>query len=237
MLIHEECSACRPCPALRGLVLHDATAVFMCLRLLPPRTWWRLRVLSPVWRQLLEGSDDPDGARIRPSEGLPGSLLRVLVEDLGPLRSAGHEVDFAGCVYTAVHHGSAGPLQQLLRPLAVPGWSRRSFALAVAREALVQAAVAGDAASCQAVLSSHGPGSTADNCRRSLSWADATTALEAAAEWDAVSPEDAAPTAQRSAVREVLHSSCFEGNGGSCRLECAPVDAPRPEGYSERLVS
>jgi len=192
-------------------VLHDATAVFICLQFLPPRSWWWLCALSPTWRRLLEGCSDSNDVGGRPLEELPGGLLRVLVEDLGPLRSANHEVDFAGCIYTAVHHGSAGPLQQLLRPLAVPGWSRRSFAIAVAREALVQAAVAGDVASCQAVLSSHGPGSTAVNSRRGLSWADASKALEAAAEWDAVSPEDAAPMAQRSAVREVLHSSGLEG--------------------------
>jgi len=218
-------------------MLHDATAVFMCLQVLPPRTWWRLRVLSKTWCRLLEGSCDPNDAVGRPLEELPGGLLRVLVQDHGPLRNAGHEVDFAGCIYTAVLHGSAGPLQQLLRPLAVPGWSRRSFAMAVVREALVQAAIAGDAASCQAVLRSHGPGSTAVNSRRSLSWADASKALEVAAEWDAVSPEDAAPVAQRSAVREVLHSSCFEGDGrGSCHLECLPMDAPLPEGYSVRFV-
>jgi len=157
MLIHKECSACMPCPALRNLLLHDATAVFMCLQFLPPRAWWRLRVLSRTWCRLLEGSCDPNVAGGRPLEELPGGLLRVLVKDHGPLRNAGHEVDFAACIYTAVHHGSTGPLQQLLRPLAVPGWSRRSFAVAVAREALVQAAIAGDATSFQAVLRSHGP--------------------------------------------------------------------------------
>ncbi|CAJ1353010.1 unnamed protein product [Effrenium voratum] len=165
------------------LALHDATAAFLILRLLPPRTWWQLRALSAEWRLLL---DDAGNCMERSCREMVGEfrpaccLVKLLVEAAGPLKTANEEVDFAGCVYRAVHHGSVGPLQQLLRPLAAESFARRAFALGVIREALVQAAVAGDAATCHAVLQQHGPRSAA---ARRLQSGDAAMALKAAADW------------------------------------------------------
>lgn len=191
---------------LLHLALHDATAAFLILRLLPPRTWWQLRALSKEWRQLL---DDHAGCiEERPPSDLAGldrecfGLVKLLVEAVGPLRTANEEVDFAGCVYRAVHFGSTGPLQQLLRPLAAESFARGAFARGVIREALVQAAVAGDAATCRAVLQQHGPKSQAAVSRR-LRTDDAVMALKAAADWHLMSPDDV-PELRRQAVDEVL---------------------------------
>eukprot|EP00440_Ansanella_granifera_P010817 gb/GFBE01011733.1/.p1 GENE.gb/GFBE01011733.1/~~gb/GFBE01011733.1/.p1 ORF type:complete len:224 (+),score=46.44 gb/GFBE01011733.1/:1-672(+) len=198
---------------LLQLALHQCTAAFMVLRLLPPRTWWQLRALSPDWRRLL---DDNAGSRPQTSSGELEEdnqsmscfgLVKLLVEASGPLRTANDEVDFAGCVYRAVHHGSTGPLQQLLRPLAAESWARRPFAVAVAREALVQAAVAGDVNSCLAVLKQHGPNSPAAASSRSLCRDDAMMAMKAAAEWHQMSPDDV-PEPSRRAVDEVLKAVC-----------------------------
>eukprot|EP00928_Gymnodinium_smaydae_P044148 TRINITY_DN29470_c0_g1_i1.p1 TRINITY_DN29470_c0_g1~~TRINITY_DN29470_c0_g1_i1.p1 ORF type:complete len:204 (-),score=21.59 TRINITY_DN29470_c0_g1_i1:217-828(-) len=175
--------------------LHNATAAFMCLRLLSPRLWWRLRELSAGWRCLLDGELGNE---------FPLGLIAALVATSGPLRTANDEIDFAGCVYTAVHHGSTGPLQLLLRPLADNGWARQSFAIAVAREALTQAAVAGDAASCRAVLATRGPAAPVGS---RLSKADAAHALEAAEEWEAMSP-GSTPACQREAVGALLRAVC-----------------------------
>ncbi|CAK9093794.1 unnamed protein product [Durusdinium trenchii] len=196
----------RNCTPLLHLALHDATAAFLILRLLPPRTWWQLRALSKEWRQLL---DDHAGCiEERPPSDLAGldrecfGLVKLLVEAVGPLRTANEEVDFAGCVYRAVHFGSTGPLQQLLRPLAAESFARGAFARGVIREALVQAAVAGDAATCRAVLQQHGPKSQAAVSRR-LRTDDAVMALKAAADWHLMSPDDV-PELRRQAVDEVL---------------------------------
>jgi len=179
------------------LALHDATTAYLVLRMLPPRAWWQLRSLSSEWCQLLD--DACAGGRQR------FGLVRVLVESVGPLLTANDELDFAGCVYRAVHYGSTGPLQQLLRPLAMSHWSRRLFAQAVAREALVQAAVAGDAAACLAVLSEYGPDSPAARSRRNLCREDAVAAMQAAADWHLMSPDDV-PETSRKAVVEVLQA-------------------------------
>lgn len=178
------------------LQLHEPTAAFMYLHLLPPRTWWRLRALSPAWRSMLDGSP----------EGGPG-LLAALLEAAGPLQTANEEVTFAGCVYTAVHHRSAGPLRMLLERLAMGRWARTCFAQAVAREALVQAAVSGDAPCCRAVLEAHGPGSPADKARRGLGQADTKCALEAVVQWSACDPDDVTPE-QRGEVDEILKAVC-----------------------------
>lgn len=195
---------------LLHLALHDGTAAFLILRLLPPRTWWQLRALSPEWRQLLDDHADSCADRSPSSRELDWAsrrrecvgLVKLLVEAAGPLRTANEEVDFAGCVYRAVHFGSTGPLQQLLRPLAAESFARRAFALGVIREALVQAAVAGDADTCLAVLQQHGPGSAGATSRR-LRSDDAAIALKAAADWHLMSPDDV-PDGQRKAVDEVL---------------------------------
>ncbi|CAE7235432.1 unnamed protein product, partial [Symbiodinium natans] len=180
---------------LLKLALHDATAAFLVLRLLPPRTWWQLRALSAEWRQLLDDHAGSCTDRSTRSQVLGEmqrgcfGLVKLLVEAAGPLKTANEEVDFAGCIYRAVHHGSVGPLQQLLRPLAIESFARRAFAVAVIREVLVQAAVAGDAASCLAVLQQYGPNSAAALSRR-LGTDDAVTALKAASDWHLMSPDD-----------------------------------------------
>jgi len=179
------------------LQLHEPTAAFLYLHLLPPRAWWSLRALSPAWRAMLDG----------PLEGGGSGLLAALLEAAGPLHTANEEVSFAGVVYTAVHHGSASPLRMLLRPLAHGRWARACFAQAVAREALVQAAVSGDAASCRAILEAHGPGSPAEKCCRGLGEADAKSALEAVVQWSAFDPEGVAPQL-RWEVDEVLRAVC-----------------------------
>jgi len=193
---------------LLKLALHDVTAAFLVLRLLPPRTWWQLRALSVEWRQLLDDHAESCTDRSTRSQmfGEMGrgcfGLVKLLVEASGPLRTANEEVDFAGCIYRAVHYGSVGPLQQLLRPLAAESFARRTFAVAVLREALVQAAVAGDAATCRAVLQEYGPNSAAALSRR-LGTDDALTALKAASDWHLMSPGEVSEL-RRKAVDEVL---------------------------------
>merc|ERR1719291_1010492 len=169
----------------------------MCLHLLPPRAWWSLRALSAAWRSMLDG----------PPEGGGSGLLTALLAAAGPLRTANEEVTFAGCIYTAVHHGSAGPLRTLLGPLAMGRWARARFAQAVAREALVQAAISGDATCCRAILEAHGPGSPAEKTRKGLGQADAKIALEAVRQWSACDPDGTTP-AQRGEVDEVLRAVC-----------------------------
>merc|ERR1719359_520567 len=140
-----------PLPAFGQASLHELTFAFLCLQPLPPRTWWRLRSLSAQWRQLLDSSI---------AESCSGcGLLPMLVNSMGPLDTANREVDFAGCVYAAVHHGRAAPLRELLRPLASTSWARRSFVRGVAREALIQASVSGAAGCCSTLLEAHGPAS------------------------------------------------------------------------------
>jgi len=200
--------------------MDDETFAFVLLRLLPLRSWWRMRELSSGWRSLLDG---PFASYVHDSHALKAGvrdrgclgLIPILVEATGPLTTPNAEIDFAGCVYTAVHHGSAGPLRLLLRPLTVFGWARQSFALAVAREALVQAAVAGDAASCSAVLSARGPNlslaapglDSGAGGPLYLGKADAALALEAAAEWESMSPGSAPPHC-RAEVDVVLRQVC-----------------------------
>lgn len=172
--------------------LHEATAVFLCIRPLPPRSWWRLRALSADWRRLLDGTirRREVGSRID-NEFVPG-LMTLLVNGFGPLRSANQEIDFAGLIYTAVHHGAVHALQLLLRPLMDPSWARPTFAGGVAREALMQAAVSGDIATCQAVLRTD-----------RLSTADVEKALQAAEDWDTWCP-GCVEAHQRAAVNHML---------------------------------
>lgn len=186
---------------LLNLALNDDTAAFLVLRLMPPRTWWQLRSLSREWKQLLDDSEHNEAVLAR------CGLRQCLVEGLGPLRTANSEVDFAGCVYKAVHHGSIAAVQQLMRPLAVDSFARRLFAVAVAREALVQAAVAGDLASVSVVLKQHGPDSPAAATKRNLCKEDALLALKAAADWHQMSPEDV-PDFRRQEVNEMLRTTC-----------------------------
>lgn len=214
---HSNLTIAMPSSPLTPLALDDPTAAMLCLRLLPPRTWWRcfaaeitakLRALSPAWCRLL--ACEAAGARNSSSSASCrlGGLCAALLEESGPLTTANEEIDFAGCVYTAVHHGCAGPLASLLRPLASPfGWARRSFAVAVAREALLQAALAGDAASVRAVLALQGPESPAAVWRRSLTRDDAARALEAVADWEASTPGWVSSDC-REACRAALQAVC-----------------------------
>lgn len=133
------------------VALHDVTTAYLCLQQLPPRSWWRLRGLSAQWRRLLDGGHQSDAT------ANSWCLLHALIDTFGPLESANKEVDYAGLVYAAVHRGCADPLSHLLRPLCKPNFARGPFARGVAREALVQAAVSGDAAICAVVLRAHGP--------------------------------------------------------------------------------
>mmetsp|Transcript_162944 Transcript_162944/g.522499 ORF Transcript_162944/g.522499 Transcript_162944/m.522499 type:complete len:237 (+) Transcript_162944:108-818(+) len=179
------------------LALTEAEAAYLCLRHLAPRTWFRVRGLSKGWRRMLDGGA---GSQMAAQDGLIG----VLLQDAGPLRTANEEIDYAGCVYTAVHWGCTGPLTCLLRPLASPAeWARRPFAVAVAREALLQASLAGDIAGVRAVLALHGPDSPAAGWRRGLEKQDAQKALEALAAWEFCCP-DAPSAEERQAVQEAL---------------------------------
>merc|ERR1719181_2469577 len=122
----EEAPSWIPLPTFGQASLHEMTFAFLCLEPLPPRAWWRLRGLSPHWRDLLDGASSSHG------------LLPMLVNSMGPLDTANREVDFAGCVYAAIHCGSTHPLQELLRPMSSPRWARRPSVRGVAREALIQ---------------------------------------------------------------------------------------------------
>lgn len=174
--------------------IHDATGAFLCMRMLGPKVWWRARGLSRMWKGLIDG----DGPRA--AEG----LFPTLLDATGPLRTANEELDFAGCVYTAVHFGNVPAVRCLLRPLSLPtGWARRNFALGVAREALLQGALAWDDGVVEAVLASHGPGSMASACRQGLVKDDAVKALEAMRDWESAMVDDAAPE-RRDAVRRAL---------------------------------
>jgi hypothetical protein len=209
---------------LLQLALHDTTAAFLVIRFLPPREWWQLRALSTEWRWLLddgsssncgmygsdaESTDVSDSGDEMTEVSLPFErkigLVKHLVEAMGPLTTAHNEVDFAGIVYRAVHFGKPGPLRHLLRPLADESWARRTFAVAVAREALVQAVVAGDVASCRVVLQDYGPDSPAAIKRRALKREDLVLAMKVAAEWDEMSPGHVSPIG-RKAVEEVLQA-------------------------------
>jgi hypothetical protein len=127
------------------------------------------------------------------------------VDDCGPLHSANDELNFAGCVYTAVHFGAARPLRQLVRPLALPGWARPVFAVTVAREALTQAAVEGHVATCKTLLEAHGPAARHTVVR--LGPSDACVALQAAEEWDMLGPDPVDPQ-QRAKVSDILRLVC-----------------------------
>lgn len=178
-------------PVIQQLaLLPDSTAVFLCLRQLSPRAWWRLRALSRSWLLVLDGSSIGDRG-----------LIPMLVEAAGPLRTANEEVDFAGCVYTALHFGQVAALQYLLGAFAEPSWARRTFAAAVVREALVQAAVAGDAVSCKTILAGHGS---------EVNSADVDRALKEAQEWDAMSPGAVEPD-HRAAVQFILCAEAARG--------------------------
>mmetsp|Transcript_15512 Transcript_15512/g.27774 ORF Transcript_15512/g.27774 Transcript_15512/m.27774 type:complete len:265 (-) Transcript_15512:157-951(-) len=149
-------------PTFGGQVaLHDVTTAYLCLQQLPPRSWWRLRSLSAQWRRLL------DGGHRRAAPANSWCLLHALIDTFGPLDSANKEVDYAGLVYAAVHRGCADPLRHLLSPLSKPNFARGPFARGVAREALVQAAVSGDAPICAVVLRAYGPSHPRDHKRLS----------------------------------------------------------------------
>eukprot|EP00927_Polykrikos_kofoidii_P048509 TRINITY_DN42784_c0_g1_i1.p1 TRINITY_DN42784_c0_g1~~TRINITY_DN42784_c0_g1_i1.p1 ORF type:complete len:204 (+),score=20.93 TRINITY_DN42784_c0_g1_i1:112-723(+) len=189
-------------PVFGRVSMQDATGAYLCLRLLPPRCWWRQRGVSAQLRDILDGANGCKG------------LLEMLVESLGPLRTVNDEINFAGCVYTAIHHRSTGPLHQFLRPLCFNGWARNCFAVAVVREALVQAAIAGDAASCKVLLSAHGPDAKPPSpcfgyvfSHKRLGKSDAVRALEAAEEWDSMAPEAASPQ-RREEVCLLLKALC-----------------------------
>mmetsp|Transcript_108781 Transcript_108781/g.314099 ORF Transcript_108781/g.314099 Transcript_108781/m.314099 type:complete len:210 (+) Transcript_108781:43-672(+) len=176
------------------LPLHGATGVFLCLRWLAPKAWWRTRALSRSWRGLVDG-DSPLVAV---------SLFQALLEAQGPLRTANEEIDFAGCVYTAVHFGSAGALRCLLQPLTLPtGWARESFALGVAREALLQAALSGESAIVEALLTVYGPGSLVSSRRRALAKEDAVKTLKALQDWERHAPDLVTPDS-RQVIQRVL---------------------------------
>eukprot|EP00933_Yihiella_yeosuensis_P062413 TRINITY_DN65363_c0_g1_i1.p1 TRINITY_DN65363_c0_g1~~TRINITY_DN65363_c0_g1_i1.p1 ORF type:complete len:244 (+),score=52.62 TRINITY_DN65363_c0_g1_i1:54-785(+) len=200
--------------SLIQLALHDTTTAYLILRMLPPRTWWQLRALSSEWCRLLDDSSGPSFSQpgeeqeqaLRQDEMQQRlGLVKFLVEAAGPLRTANNEIDFAGCVYRAVHHGRTGPLRALLRPLASETWARSNFALAVAREALTQAAVAGDVEACQVVLHAYGPESPAAATRKALQRDDALEALKVATEWHEMSPGTICPSDQ-DAVAQVLQA-------------------------------
>lgn len=125
----------------------------------------------------------------------------MLVDAAGPLRTANDEVDFAGCVYTALHFGQAAALHHLLGAFTSDSWARPAFAAAVVREALVQAAVAGDATSCKTILTAHGS---------EVNSADVHRALKEAQEWDAMSPGAVEPH-HRAAVQLILCSEAGYG--------------------------
>jgi len=187
--------------------MHDATFALLCLQPLPPRVWWRLRSLSRDWWRLIDGHGESDDSL---------GLLPVLVNSLGPLDTANKEVDFAGCVYSATHHGSTSALREFLRPLASPSWARRIFARGVCREALIQASVSGSAECCTVLLNSHGPSSPLAaqaklSCGRgraseTLGFADLEMAQREAEEWERASPGSVLP-ACRIAVNELLNSA------------------------------
>jgi hypothetical protein len=192
-----------PLPTFGQASLHEITFAFLCLQPLPPRTWWRIRALSSQWRKLLDGH----------SLELGGGLLPMLIRSMGPLDTANREVDFAGCVYAAVHCGSVHPLQELLRPLT-SSWARQSFIRGVAREALIQASVSGEAACCSILLDAHGPacagkasslfcGSMAAGC---LTIEDVENALREAEDWELSSPGSVLPEC-RDAVTNVLETA------------------------------
>lgn len=177
-------------PAIQQLAsLPDTTAAILCVGQLSPRSWWRCRALSRQWLLLLDGDSCPCDL----GQGHRG-LIPLLIDRAGPLRTANEEVDFAGCVYAALHYGQVAALQHLLAALSSPSWARRPFATGVLREALVHAAVAGDAISCKAILMCHGS---------ELQSADVERALNEALEWDAMSPGDVEPD-HRAAVKLVL---------------------------------
>lgn len=196
-------------PTFGQTSLHELTFAYLCLQPMQPRTWWRLRGLSAEWRRLLDGHSEEGGS----------GLIPMLVNTMGPLSTANREVDFAGCVYAAVHHGSTSTLRQFLRPLASPSWARRSFVRGVAREALIQASISGEVACCAALLEAHGPaspliaaelssGSSASGC---LAVADIEMAQREAEEWEAASPGSCSPDL-RCAVIKVLNSAIESGS-------------------------
>lgn len=172
---------------LTNLALHDATAVFLCLRPLPPRSWWHLRSLSRSWQLLLDGGAE--------DVSMAPALLSVLVRGLGPLRTANAELQFAGAAYAAVHLTSGSAIRHLLGPLSCVGWARPAYASAVAREVLTQAALSGNAENCRTILESTG------GC---LSLQDATDAIQAAEEWHVLNPQYSADSEERGDVNKVL---------------------------------
>lgn len=193
----DDTASCQGGVALE-LGLYEATAALLYLRPLGQRDWWRLRALSKPWCRLLDGSSGGEHkARSLGSRG----LLSVLVHSQGPLRTANQEVDFAGCMYAAVHHNSLDAMRRLLEPLTCADWARRSFAMAVAREALEQAAIQGNAPGCEAILASD----------LRLCKADADAALQAAEDWDFLDPAGSCTSTSvsvkdREAVSRVLQA-------------------------------
>jgi len=210
-----------PSPTFGQGSLHELTFAFLCLQPLAPRIWWRIRGLSKTWRQLLDGHTDERRSGC--------GLLPMLVRSMGPLDTANREVDFAGCVYAAVHFGATGPLRELLRPLASPSWARRPFVRGVARESLIQASVSGEVACCRAVLEAHGPASplaavklpsgSPNSCYLGL--ADVEMAQREAEEWSLGSPDS-----------ELPHSSCAVAELLSAAIASCPkatvVKPPTP---------
>jgi len=102
-----------------------------------------------------------------------------------------------------VHYGSAGALKQLLQPFANTDWARQPYASGVAREALVLAALTGDASSCCIILDCFGP-------HVHLNEFDVGHALQAATEWESMCP-GSIPALKRNAVVEVLRTAMLKG--------------------------